>query len=90
MCKISMVRRLIVECTCQVQGIVTFLCNVQGINGNMMGGDMQGLHIVFLFFASIMFAVSVVALFGYHCVLVVNNWSTLGKYTTLLSVCISC
>lgn len=59
-----------------------FYC-VQGIAASP-AGDMQSLHIVFLFFASVMFAISLVVLLGYHCALVASNRSTLGKYLCLL------
>lgn len=37
-------------------------------------------HILFLFFVSLMFAISLVSLFGYHIYLVLHNRTTLGKY----------
>ena len=39
---------------------------------------MANLHIVFLFFAGVMFSISLMSLFGYHCFLVSRNRSTLG------------
>lgn len=51
-------------------------------------GELRGIgrfNIVFLFFAAIMFAVSLLSLFCYHCYLVLHNRTTLGKYFTLIA-----
>lgn len=45
-------------------------------------GDLPGVgrfNILFLFFVAVMFAVSLVSLFAYHCYLVLQNRTTLGK-----------
>ncbi|MCL4144299.1 UNVERIFIED_CONTAM: hypothetical protein GTU68_014136, partial [Idotea baltica] len=41
-------------------------------------------HILFVFFVSIMFAISLVSLFGYHIFLITRNRSTLGNYPFIL------
>lgn len=42
-------------------------------------------HILFLLFVAIMFFVSLMFLFGYHCWLVSRNRSTLGEFLSALS-----
>lgn len=46
-------------------------------------GDLQGIgrfHILFLFFVAVMFGVSLLSLFGYHCYLVCENRTTLESF----------
>ncbi|KOB72128.1 Palmitoyltransferase [Operophtera brumata] len=43
-------------------------------------------HIVFAFFVSLMFAISLGSLFGYHCYLVANNRTTLGTFSNFKEV----
>ncbi|XP_037867922.1 palmitoyltransferase ZDHHC20-B isoform X5 [Bombyx mori] len=58
-------------------GAYTKIC-VDMINGDFGTATSSGrYHIIFAFFVSLMFAISLGSLFGYHCYLVVNNRTTL-------------
>lgn len=52
---------------------------IKHFQGTLEGGTGR-FHILFLFFVAVMFAISLVSLFGYHIYLVTLNRTTLGKY----------
>ncbi|XP_017033451.1 palmitoyltransferase ZDHHC20-B isoform X4 [Drosophila kikkawai] len=53
---------------------------VQFWKGQLNSGGMGRFHILFLFFIAIMFAISLVSLFGYHIYLVLVNRTTLESF----------
>ncbi|XP_023162790.1 palmitoyltransferase ZDHHC15B isoform X2 [Drosophila hydei] len=53
---------------------------IQFVQGQPTGSGMGRFHILFLFFISIMFAISLVSLFGYHIYLVLVNRTTLEAF----------
>ncbi|ELT91032.1 hypothetical protein CAPTEDRAFT_220171 [Capitella teleta] len=58
-----------------IQYFIKFWTGVSGSDRNL-----SNLHVVFLFFASIMFSISLLSLFGYHLFLVCSNRSTLETF----------
>lgn len=64
---------LVLRCVCQYYTVSCWQGRLEG-NGRF--------HILFLFFVALMFAISLISLFCYHCYLVVHNRSTLGMYVS--------
>lgn len=64
----------------QIQNVVLIIGHVilMSPQGQLDGG-VGRFHILFLFFVAVMFAISLVSLFGYHIYLVALNRTTLGK-----------
>lgn len=63
------------------------------LNMFIFQGDLPGMgrfNILFLFFVAVMFAVSLISLFAYHCYLVLQNRTTLGKTFHSLVTCCFC
>lgn len=65
--------------------VVNLILTFQGEFGSAANAGRY--HIVFAFFVSLMFAISLGSLFGYHCYLVANNRTTLGWYFGLCHSC---
>lgn len=63
-----------------IDNFVMFWVRFQGDFGTAASAGRY--HIVFAFFVAMMFAISLGSLFGYHCYLVINNRTTLGKIHT--------
>ncbi|XP_032590192.1 palmitoyltransferase ZDHHC20-B isoform X1 [Drosophila grimshawi] len=65
---------------CLYVALTTLHDFVQFWKGQLTGTGMGRFHILFLFFISIMFAISLVSLFGYHIYLVLVNRTTLEAF----------
>lgn len=79
------------KCGNSLSGILSHVMNLrltfQGEFGSAANAGRY--HIVFAFFVSMMFAISLGSLFGYHCYLVANNRTTLGWYYYSCHACTS-
>ena len=53
-------------------------CDIYLFQGGI-NKDMGKFHVLFLFFVAVMFGISLISLFGYHCYLTSRNRSTLGE-----------